>query len=47
MQAPRFHFAPDEPDPPPRRYWVTRMILTGLIVGCASAVHILLGFRLF
>ncbi len=47
MGTQRFHFADEPPHPQPRRYWFTRMLVTGVIVGCASAAHIVLGFRLF
>ena len=47
MGANRFHFA-DEDDKkrPEPRIWVTRAAIAGIMVGIASAAHLLFGFRL-
>lgn len=47
MGTQRFNFADQEPDPPPKYFWLTRLLVTGMITGCAAFAHIQLGFRFF
>jgi hypothetical protein len=47
MGSNRFRFIEEEEPPPPPSVWVTRAVVTGLILGIAGAAHILLGFRFF
>jgi len=47
MSMRRFNFAEEPPEPQPTHFWVTRMVITGIIVGCAAAAHIIYGFRFF
>ena len=47
MRTYRFRFVEEsEPQPQPS-VWITRAVITSLIVGAASAAHILLGFSFF
>ncbi len=48
MGASRFHFAnADENKRPEPKIWVTRAVIAGLLVGLASAAHIIYGLRIF
>ncbi|GEM_PF-3290896 len=47
MGSHRFRFVEENEPPPSPNVWVTRAVITSLIVGAASAAHILLGFRFF
>jgi hypothetical protein len=46
MPLPRINFADQEPDPPPSNWWISRLLVTGLIAGCAAYVHVYFGFGL-
>ncbi len=46
MAGRRFHFADQEPDPPPRGFWIKRLLVTGLIAGGATYAHIYFGLGL-
>ncbi len=40
-------FADEPPAPQPRNFWVTRMMITGIIVGLASSYVYLNGYQVF
>lgn len=47
MGSHRYRFVEDEEPRPPASVWVTRAVITSLIIGAAGAAHIFFGFKLF
>jgi hypothetical protein len=40
-----FNFVDEPPDPQPRGFWITRMMITGVMVGLASSYVYINGYR--
>jgi hypothetical protein len=47
MGSQRIRFAYEDEHRPPTSVWVTRALITSLIVGTAGVAHIFFGFRFF
>ena len=47
MGSQKIRFVEDDESRPPASVWVTRAVITSLMVGAAGVAHIFFGYRFF